>query len=232
MRNKVRGCAGLLAAAGLALLVPQSGGALTYAYKVKHLHAVGSCQGRLIVGEEDIRYETDYRTDARIWPYALIKEVERQHRRKLTIRTYEDQRLKFGRDKPFDFEFIDGTVTDELFNFIVTRLGRARNPEPPTTPPGGRYELAAKHRHFLGGCEGVLKITDAYIEYTTDHAKDARLWKYMDIKRVVSPSPYRLDIYTYEDQTLQFGRDKIFRFDLKEALEPQVDEFIRRRLTR
>lgn len=230
MASKLRASAGLLAALGLALLSPQPGGARTYTYKVKHLHTVGSCEGRLIVGETDIRYESDYRADARIWPYAQIKEVERHHSRKLTILTYEDQSLQFGRDKPFNFELIDGNVTDAVFNFIVTRLGRARSPEPPTTPPGGRYELAVKHRHIFGGCNGTLKVTDAYIEFVTERAKDARLWKYLDIKRVDSHSPYRLDIHTYEDQTLQFGRDKVFHFDLKEAIEPEVYEFIRRRL--
>lgn len=220
----------LAAAAGLALLFAQPGQGKTYTYKVKHLHAVGGCQGQLVVGETDVRYETDHRPDARIWTYSQIKRVDRRHPTQLTVYTYEDQSLQLGRDKPFDFEFMDGNVSDELFSFIVTRLTRAPEPAPPATPPGGRYELAVKHTHMLGGCQGTLKITDTHIEYVTKHSSDRRIWKYLDIKRLVQPSAYRLNLYTYEDQTLQLGRDKVFRFELKEALEPTVLEFIRRHL--
>ena len=229
MRTKVRVSAWLLAA-GLALLTPLAGAAKAYTYKVKHLHAVGSCQGRLVVGESDVRFESDDRADSRIWTYSQIKKVERRDGRKLTIYTYEDQSLQLGRDKPFDFEFLDGNVTDDLFSFIVTRLGRGQEPEPPSSPPGGRFELAAKHTHTFGGCEGTLKINDTYIEYVTSHTRDARVWKYLDIKRIDRRSAYSLDIYTYEDQTLQLGRDKVFHFELKEPFEPTVYEFIRRRL--
>lgn len=232
MMNRWRRLAWVGAAAGLVLLLPPPAGAKTYSYKVKHLHAVGGCQGQLVMGETDVRYETDNRSDARIWTYAQIKKVDRGHADRLTIYTYEDQSLQLGRDKPFDFEFLDGNVTDELFNFIVTRLGRGSEPATPSTPPGGRYELAAKHNHTFGGCQGTLKITDTHIEYVTSHEGDRRIWKYLDIKRVRQPSAYRLDLYTYEDQTLQFGRDKVFRFELKEAMEPGVHEFIRRHLTR
>ncbi len=121
-------------------------------------------------------------------------------------------------------------MTDELFNFVVTRLRRNPGPEPPATPPGGRYELAVKHKHLFGGCQGVLKITDQFIEYVTNDKSDQRLWKYLDIKRIEQGSAYELEIYTYEDQLLQFGRDKVFRFELKEPLEPEVYEFMVKRM--
>lgn len=234
MAGRASGLVCGFAATALILLAPCSLPAKTYTYKVKHLHLMGSCQGRLVVGETDIRYESDYKPDARIWPYFEVKKVDRPQMRKLVIYTYEDQTLQFGRDKPFDFEFLDGNVSDELYNFIVTRLGRARSPEAPSAPRGGRWELAAKHKHLLdlGGCEGTLKITENYIEYVTPHSNDARLWKYLDIKRVSHNSAYSLSIHTYEDQTLLFGRDKVFRFQLKEPLEPQIYEFIRQHTNR
>jgi len=214
----------------LALLFPADGRATSYTYKVKHLHAVGSCQGRLVVSDTEIRYESDYRVDARIWTYDQIKEVRRTDVAELTVFTYEDQALQLGRDKPFDFEFLDGSVSDELVNFITTHLGHARPLQPPATPPGGRYELRAKHTHMFGGCEGTLRITDSHIEYVAPESRDTRTWKYSDIKRIQRRSSYRLDIYTYEDQTWQLGRDKVFHFELKDALEPVMYEFIRRQM--
>ncbi|MFQ5778675.1 MAG: hypothetical protein ACE5IP_11780 [Terriglobia bacterium] len=231
MGTKGRKSAWLAAAVLAWLLAPQAGSAKTFTYRVKHQHAMGSCQGELIVTETQVRYQTDYRQDARIWTYSQIKRIERKGERKLTLYTYEDQSLQLGRDKPFDFTFQDGNVTDELFNFIATRLRENPEPQPPATPPGGRYEVAVKHRHVFGGCEGTLKITPNFIEYVTGREKDRRLWKYMDIKRIEHNSAYELDVYTYEDQALQFGRDKVFRFQLKEPLEPEVLAFIRQRLT-
>ena len=204
--------------------------AKTFTYKIKHEHTVGSCQGELVIGETDIRFEADNRKDSRIWAYTHIKKIERPDLNRLTLYTYEDQTWQFGRDRPFDFTFLDGSVTDEVFSFIVTRISHNEAPPTPPSPPGGRFELAAKHLHTFGGCEGTLKISDTYIEYVT-RSKDSRLWKYLDIKRFDHQSTYRLDLYTYEDQTWQLGRDKGFRFQLKEALEPQVYEFMRSRLT-
>jgi hypothetical protein len=211
----------------LVAVLPAS--ARTYTYKVKHQHTLGSCQGQLVVGETEVRYEADNRKDARIWPYSNIKKIERPGLSRLVFFTFEDQTWQFGRDRPFDFLFLDGSVSDELFNFIATRVGRRESPPEVASPPGGRFEIAAKHVHFLGGCEGTLKISDTHMEYVTG-GKDARLWKYLDIKRISQDSTYRLDILTYEDQSWMLGRDKVFRFELKEPLEPPVLEFIRSRL--
>jgi hypothetical protein len=219
-------------AAALLLLAPAPGMAETFTFKVKHNHTVGGCEGVLIVGENDVRYQSDYRADSRIWTYLDIKKVESPSLRKLRLETREEQVIQFGREKVFEFEFIDGEVTDELYNFIVNRIARPPSTEPPRNPPGGRWEIAAKHGHTFGGCEGTLKITDNYIEYVTANANDARMWKFIDIKRLETSSAYRLYIYTYEDTTWQFGRDKIFRFQLKEPLEPAVQEFIRQRMHR
>jgi hypothetical protein len=203
--------------------------ATTYTFKVKHLHAIGSCQGRLVVSDTDVRYESDYRPDSRIWTYDQVKNIDRSEVSRLTVYTYEDQALQLGRDKPFDFEFLDGSVSDELYNFIATRLGR-RSADAPAQPPGGRWELVVKHQHLFGGCEGKLRVADSGLEYVTPDSDDTRLWKYSDLKRIVRRSSYRLDLYTYEDQTLQFGRDKVFRFELREPLEPVIFEYIRRHM--
>lgn len=241
MQNGLQGTKGMkkslhwgwgLMAALVLLLAPAPSQAETYTYKVKHNHTVGGCEGVLIVGENDIRYQSDYRADSRIWTYLDVKKVESPSLRKLRLETREEQVMQLGRDKVFEFEFIDGEVTDELYNFIVNRIARPPASEPPRNPPGGRWEIAAKHLHTFGGCEGTLKITDNYIEYVTSNSNDARVWKFIDIKRLETSSAYRLDVYTYEDNAWQLGRDKVFRFQLKEPLEPAVQEFIRQHMHR
>lgn len=231
MRIRVRFLRGAVVAAIL-LALPAAAEAKTYTYRVRHLHATGACQGLLKVSESEVRYESDFRTDARIWTYADIKKVNRDDLRKMTVQTYEVQGSQLGRDKPFAFEFMDGDITDEFIDFLDSRVGRAGPPGPPVTPPGGRWEVAAKHLHLFGGCEGTLRILPTHMEYVTEHPRDGRMWRYIDIKRFDNPSAYRLAIYTYEDQRLQLGRDKVFRFELKEPLEPQMYEYIRSQMNR
>lgn len=205
--------------------------AKTFTFRVRHLHTVGSCQGRLLIGEKEIRYDTELRDHARIWPYFQLKRVESKDSRHLSLFTYEDRVLPFVGDRSFNFELLVGNISDNVFNFLIARVGRGAAPQPPKTPPGGRYEIAVKHHHFFGGCEGTIRITPHFIEYLTSH-RDARLWKYIDIKRVRPRGAYRLYIYTYEDQILLFGRDKVFKFELKEPMEPVVFEFIQARFRR
>ncbi|MFQ5927763.1 MAG: hypothetical protein ACE5MH_10065 [Terriglobia bacterium] len=204
--------------------------ATTYSFSVKHLHTFGGCEGTLVIGDDDIRYDTDQRAHARIWRYPQVKKVRRKELRKLIIHTHEDQALQLGRDKKFEFQLLDGVVSNEVFQFLLARVGQPTNRPPPAPPPGGRYEIAAKHLHVFGGCEGTLKITDTHIEYVSERKKDSRLWKYLDIKRLRHSSTYRLSISTYEDEASRLGRDRTFNFQLKERLEPNVLEFIRSRI--
>lgn len=214
------------------LLGASSARSAGYAFRVKHNHSFGGCEGTLVISEADIRYRTDRRRDARIWTYPEIKRVERQGLRTLIVRTYEDQTLQLGRDKLFEFQLLDGVITDEVLSFLNLRVGRPLETPPDDSPPGGRYEIAAKHVHAFGGCHGTLKITDTHIEYVSAKPKDSHIWKYLDIKRLRSRSTYELAIDTYQDQTLLLGKDKTYKFELKEALEPRVLAFIRRHLTR
>ena len=205
--------------------------AKSFTYRVRHLHTTGSCQGRLVISEQDVRYVTEQRNHARIWPYLRLKRVESENARRLAFITYESRRLPFTGNRTFNFELLDGDVSDEVFNFLLIRVGRGEAPQAPEIPPGGRYELAVKHLHLFGGCNGTLRILPNFVEYVTSH-NDARLWKYLDIKQVRTDGAYRLRVYTYEDQRLLFGRDKVFKFDLKEPLEPAVLEFLRSKLRR
>lgn len=222
----------LLAPVLVAAALPLS--ARTFTFRVRHLHSIGSCQGRLIIGENDLRYETGNREHARIWTYLQLKRVDSRKPRKLTFLTFEDSSvpLPFRGDRAFNFELIDGEVTDDVFNFLLERVGRREGPPPPSRPPGGRYEIAVKHLHLFGGCQGTLRITPDFVEYISSHARDARLWKYLDIKRVKSGGAFQLQIHTYEDQFWLFGRDRVFKFELKEPLEPVVLKFVLQRLQR
>ncbi|MBZ5497056.1 MAG: hypothetical protein LAP85_11690 [Acidobacteriia bacterium] len=82
------------------------------------------------------------------------------------------------------------------------------------------FEYAVKHRHILKDCRGTLKITPEGVEYQTSHAKDARRWKFEEIRVVEVKSPTEISVVTYEDQKRWAGKDKVFEFTL---LDKQAD---------
>ncbi len=206
--------------------------AKTYSFKVRHLHRFGSCQGTLRIDENDVRYDASKRGHARAWSYLQLKRAESRSPRRLALITFEGELFAIppGRKRTFNFELVESSVGDELFKFLLMRIGQRGASGPPDTPPGGRYELAVKHHHLFGGCEGTLRITPAFIEYVSSNTRHARIWKYIDIKGLGSRSAYKLRVRTYEDQILLFGKDRDYNFELKELLEPTVLEFMRKRL--
>ena len=83
------------------------------------------------------------------------------------------------------------------------------------------FEYAVQHRHTFKDCRGTLKITPEGVEYQTSHAKDARKWKFEEIRILEVKSSTRISLITYEDQKRWLGKDKVFEFTL---LDKKADQ--------
>ena len=77
-----------------------------------------------------------------------------------------------------------------------------------------------KHDHGLRSCRGELVFRDDGVEYLTSHKEDVRTWNYVDIQQLGLIGDKRISVVTYEDRKLQFGKDKIFNFELTEGSIP------------
>jgi len=77
-----------------------------------------------------------------------------------------------------------------------------------------------KHEHGIGSCRGELVFGEDRVEYVTSHEKDARTWKYVDIQQLGLTGDKKISVVTYEDRKPQFGKDKLFHFELTEATIP------------
>jgi hypothetical protein len=94
-----------------------------------------------------------------------------------------------------------------------------------------QYELPVKHLHTFGGCEGRLLFTNDAVYYSTEHAADAREWKLArDVRAVSSVDPYLLDIRVFENNRREFSRTRVYRFQLKESLDPEWYRALKLRL--
>ncbi|HEY3841583.1 MAG TPA: hypothetical protein VGL72_33665 [Bryobacteraceae bacterium] len=71
-----------------------------------------------------------------------------------------------------------------------------------------------EHRHLHHGGAADLAVTDEGISFTEKgkHAAHSRTWKYDQIQQLELTSS-TLRVLTYEDQSLQLGRDREYVFD-------------------
>jgi hypothetical protein len=81
------------------------------------------------------------------------------------------------------------------------------------------YEIPVEHEHTVRNCRGKLVITPERIEYQTTHKKDARVWRYSDLRQIKIESPTSIEFESYEDQRRILGRDRVFKF---KALEGEI----------
>lgn len=199
-------------------------------FLVKHDHGLRSCRGELVFRDDGVEYLTSHKKDARTWKYVDIQQLGLKSDKKISVVTYEDRKLQFGKDKIFNFELTEGSIPPELAGALQTRLTKplvsAVIPELPAT----RYQLPVKHQHALGGCQGSLEIGEHEVVYKTSHSSDSRIWRYEDLSSIGSTGPFQLRLSTMERTQGEHGAEKNFIFDLKRRLDPEIYDFLWKRI--
>ena len=211
----------------LAMAAPVSAQTL----QVRHDHDPwGACEGELQITEDGIRYDTDKEEHNREWAWIDIQGFDRHSSETFSVLSYEDFGWHLGLDRAFDFTILPGEpalvqasferIEEGLARPITDRVPKILEPE---------YEVAVKHRHVFGGCEGTLRFGDGWVVYTTDHAEDARSWRQdHHIANVWSSNPFELELRVWEENRRAFDKAKRFVFQLKEPLDRDYYETLRR----
>jgi hypothetical protein len=193
-------------------------------YRVKHDHALGSCQGKLVVSDRDIRYEASDGKHSQTWSYIDIQKLDVVSPTRLTVKTFKSKSWKkLGKDETFEFSLIEGQLTTANQEFLRSKLSRpivARLPEPKeTTSP----TFPVRHRHRVGGCEGSLQVGEDRLVYSSDRSNDNRVWKLSEIETIGSPDPYHFRVTTFNET---------FTFDLKSPLDPKIYDTLWKKIYR
>lgn len=205
---------------------PKLVSAQSFEFPVEHQHTLRNCRGTLTITPDKIEYKTTHKKDSRAWEYVSIRQIKAESPTALEIVTYEDQRRMLGRDRIFRFRLLEGQITPEVSALLMTSATRpiVTSVMPVTAGPP-TFELAVKHLHTFGGCEGVLRIYPDRITYESrDRPSDSRFWRYTDIEHFGHPTRYRFEITTYEDQF--GGPTKVYNFQLKEDLPAGAYDYL------
>jgi len=211
---------------GFVMYLALTGGAQaeSFEFSVKHDHTLGSCEGKLVAGEKEIRYEATNGKHSRAWAYIDIQKLDVVSPTRLALKTFESQSWKkLERDKAFEFSLLDGKVTPEQQEFLRAKLSRPMVARLVEKADRSSSLLPVRHRHRLGGCEGQLSVEEERLIYSTDHASDNRVWKLREIETIGSPDPYHLRVTTYNET---------FTFDLKSPLDSKIYDFLWKKIYR
>jgi len=188
-----------------------------FVFGVKHDKSLRSGKGKLIVTEDGIEFQAEKAKDTRRWIYRDIKSVDILSPQRLIIQTYEDPKWKLRADRAFAFEIVEGEITEAVYQFFLTKIDKPITARVRFSSPDSMYQLAVKHRHRLGGCQGTLKLTKDRMVYDTENSEDRRTWFYKDIESMGSSDPFSLRVTSYAET---------FTFELKERLNSEAYEYL------
>ena len=196
----------------------------SFEYRVKHDHTLGSCQGKLIVSDQEIRYEASDGKHSQTWSYIDIQRLDVVSPTQIILKTFKSSSWKkLGKDETFEFSLVEGQLTAANQEFLRSKLSRpivARLTEPKETTSAA---FPVRHRHRLGGCEGSLQIEEDRLVYSSDRSSDNRAWKLSEIETIGSPDPYHFRVSTYIET---------FTFDLKSPLDPKIYDSLWKKIYR
>ena len=210
-----------LAALVLLLLVDLSAAAtdLEVIHKKKFLP---DDAGVLHITEEGIHFEARDQDKSRRWRYRDIEFLNRVSSTEIILRSYESRGLPLGGDKKYRFLITSGSLTEARFAALRDKVGKPAANRSFAEPDQALREIAAKHHHRFGGCEGRLIFTESEILYVSENESHSRQWRLEgDVESVWSADPYQLEVHAWEGAGRSFSKTRAYQFSLKRPLDPE-----------
>lgn len=221
----------VLALALWARAMGAEGVAQDFRLPVRHDHRLRSCRGELLITADGIEYRTAHAPHARRWTFEEIRMIVLASRCEIVLHTYEAHWWTWGRDRAFRFTTMSQEIPAEMSAFLSARVRRPLATSVVAADGTPLREVAARHRHRFGGCQGTIRIyADRIVYESRDRPRDSRAWRWADILRVGRFGPYSLEIATYEPEI--GGPTRVYVFDLKTDLSEEAYDFVWERVYR
>ncbi len=186
--------------------------------------------GELRIGQDAIEFQPAGRQEAMRWEYGDIQLLDLVSRTELRLLTYEDVAWKLGRDRELRILLAVGSISDELFEHMRSRLQRPAVNRV-VEPARDGYRIPVKHLHALGGCAGELSISKKALVFDSDDDKHDRRWLFGDaVEGFWSSDPYQLEVEVREPRAGHPGEIRTWRYQLKQRLDADVYEELKRKL--
>lgn len=196
-----------------------------FRYSVKHDHLRKYCEGELVINDAGIEYVTDKAEHARKWAFVDIQMIKLISTKKMQVLTYEENKLQLGRDREFKFDLVEGEITKEVSDFILSKVKRPVLTTFIETEAQVLFAIPVRHRHRFGGCAGTLKVYANGLVYESENEQEnSRYWRWSELQGIARSGQFQFSVTTYEPQF--GGPTKQFNFDLKEPINDKVYDYI------
>jgi len=183
-----------------------------FRYPVFRLKAARDEPGQLQVDQSGVSYRSDRgKTSIRI-PLADVHQADVSDPRFIRIETYDILKRRLAGRRVHSFRLRDGQHDAALARFLASRLAR---PVVGTFSAETResFQLAAYHRHRLGGCPGQLRLDGDGIRFLSPRAGESRTWLYRDIDTIGTMNRFHFRVTTLAET---------YNLDLKERLPEEA----------
>ncbi|HJT71319.1 MAG TPA: hypothetical protein VJ731_14060 [Terriglobales bacterium] len=167
--------------------------------------------GTLSLDTDSIEYRSA--KFSRRWKYLDIHTFDLSQR-ELILLTYENRRWHEPGERPFRFTLSE-PMPPEIAAQLSARVGKPVRNGAPLMSVTAIKDIAAHHRVWSGGSNGVLRLKVDGIDYVTEEGRDSRSWRWSDIQTLANPNPYELRVTAFRE---------IAEFDLKQPLPREVFE--------
>ncbi len=200
-------------------LLSWSAAAAELRYAVRHDHFWGSGRGTLSISEKGMSYREAKRLKHRWdWGWDEIQQLLVAPR-VLRVLTYEDSRLRLGRDRSHRFELAEAGSFEPVWTALRERLDQ-RLVAALARPEGEPWWSApAKRLRRFAGDHGELIVTAEGVVFRSAGRDASRTWRWSDLESVSRTGPFQLTFTTYERAAADYGGLKSFTFQLKRPLE-------------
>lgn len=187
-------------------------------------------EGTLVIGDDGVEFRRGD-DEWKSWSYEEIQSLNRISRTEIEILTFEDVAWRLGQDRSYRFTLLSGELDDQLFELMSNKIGRPVIDRIPEEGPDGVPRLAVKHLKPFGGSEGQLIFGKSAIYYVTDAPKQAREWRLdRSVESVWAADRYQLELHVFEAGRRDFDATRVYRFQLKEPLNPDLYRNLKLRL--
>lgn len=178
-------------------------------------------EGVLSIGEDGIAFHPRKKGKHGLaWAFDDVQHLDRASPTEIEIQSYADSLVRLGRDRRYRFVLVDGTLSDELYERVVARVGKPATDRIAREPADAEVAIPAKNVRLLRGSEGTIYFTPRWIVYSTEARGQSRAWRLdRDVEAVWSSDRYRLEVHVLGDSEAFLRRTEVFRFSLKRPLD-------------
>lgn len=161
--------------------------------------------------------------NTRFWTYPDIQHFDRLTSTEIVLLSYEDVSWRFGRDRSYHFVLSTGELSDGLYRRIAGRMEKPTTNRVVQAPDDVEQEILAKNLTTFGGSEGTLYLSKGRVTYVTEASEKSREWLLgSNVDSIWSSDPYRLEVHAYEGSPGSFRKPRVYKFALKQPLNPEV----------